>query len=464
MVKYNYEFKKKVVEAYNKGEGGYASLARRFSIPHHAIVEKWVKSVEKAGFKSLCRRNKNQKYSSKFKEDVVRYYQISGESTLDVAIKFGLPDRGMVTKWHTLFINEGAEGLSPKVRGNSSMINKKQKDHAKKIVTREQELEREVELLRAELAFLKKLRALGMNIPDQLKNDMHVSFMNSEKEFKLTILLEATKFPKATYMYWQKRFDRENPNEELEILINKIFEENNGNYGYRRIQYALMERGLKVNQKKIRRIMRKLGLKSVKFTQKSRKYNSYKGTVGQLAKNRIHRRFYTSIPHQKITTDTTEFKYYKREKNGKTSIKKLYLDPFLDMFNGEIISYRISKNPNAQTIFVAQKEAIERTADCPYRRTFHSDQGWAYQMKQYRKNLKNENIFQSMSRKGNCYDNSPMENFFSLLKQEMYHNIIYTSFEELKQALENWIDYYNHKRIKSKFGCSPVQYRERVAS
>ncbi|WP_429864632.1 IS3 family transposase [Enterococcus faecalis] len=284
------------------------------------------------------------------------------------------------------------------------------------------------------------------------------------KEFKLTILLEATKFPKATYMYWQKRFNRENPNEELEILINKIFEENNGNYGYRRIQYALMERGIKVNQKKIRRIMRKLGLKSVKFTQKSRKYNSYKGTVGQLAKNRIHRRFYTSIPHQKITTDTTEFKYYKREKNGKTSIKKLYLDPFLDMFNGEIISYRISKNPNAQTIFVAQKEAIEGTADCPYRRTFHSDQGWAYQMKQYRKNLKNENIFQSMSRKGNCYDNSPMENFFSLLKQEMYHNIIYTSFEELKQAIENWIDYYNHKRIKSKFGCSPVQYRERVAS
>lgn len=265
-------------------------------------------------------------------------------------------------------------------------------------------------------------------------------------------------------MYWQKRFDRENPNEELEILINKIFEENNGNYGYRRIQYALMERGIKVNQKKIRRIMRKLGLKSVKFTQKSRKYNSYKGTVGQLAKNRIHRRFYTSIPHQKITTDTTEFKYYKREKNGKTSIKKLYLDPFLDMFNGEIISYRISKNPNAQTIFVAQKEAIEGTADCPYRRTFHSDQGWAYQMKQYRKNLKNENIFQSMSRKGNCYDNSPMENFFSLLKQEMYHNIIYTSFEDLKQAIENWIDYYNHKRIKSKFGCSPVQYRERVAS
>lgn len=69
-----------------------------------------------------------------------------------------------------------------------------------------------------------------------------------------------------------------------------------------------------------------------------------------------------------------------------------------------------------------------------------------------------------MSRKGNCYDNSQMENFFSLLKQEMYHNIVYTSFEELKQVIEDWIDYYNHKRIKSKFGYSPVQYRERIAS
>ncbi|MBF2421379.1 IS3 family transposase, partial [Listeria seeligeri] len=66
-------------------------------------------------------------------------------------------------------------------------------------------------------------------------------------------------------------------------------------------------------------------------------------------------------------------------------IKKLYLDPFLDMFNGEILSYRISERPNAKAIMDAQKEAMDRTDDCPYRRTFHSDQGWAYQMKAYKK-------------------------------------------------------------------------------
>lgn len=263
-------------------------------------------------------------------------------------------------------------------------------------------------------------------------------------------------------MYWQKRFDRENPNAELEETIKDIFEENKGNYGYRRIQQALNERGIRVNQKKIRRIMRKLGLKCIKFTRKSRKYSSYKGTVGQIAKNRIHRRFSTSVPHQKITTDTTEFKYYERDTSGRPVIKKLYLDPFLDLFNGEILSYRLSNKPNAKAILDAQKEAIDRTSDCPYRRTFHSDQGWAYQMSAYRNTLLSNEIFQSMSRKGNCLDNSPMENFFGLLKQEMYHGEVYTSFENLSQAIEEWIYYYNHRRIKTKLGCSPVEYRERM--
>ncbi|WP_312025700.1 IS3 family transposase, partial [Listeria seeligeri] len=239
-------------------------------------------------------------------------------------------------------------------------------------------------------------------------------------EFRLTILLQATKFPKATYMYWQKRLEQKNPNASLEKKIQEIFDEHHGNYGYRRIQLALKAQGIKVNQKKVRRIMGKLGLKGSKFIRKSRRYNSYKGTIGRVAKNRIRRRFYTSIPHQKVTTDTSEFKYYERDKNKQLVIKKLYLDPFLDMFNGEILSYRISERPNAKAIMDAQKEAMDRTDDCPYRRTFHSDQGWAYQMKAYKKQLTKQNIFQSMSRKGNCFDNSPMENFFGLLKQEMY--------------------------------------------
>lgn len=280
------------------------------------------------------------------------------------------------------------------------------------------------------------------------------------KDFKLAIILEATRFPKATYMYWQKRFNRRNKNEEIEKQIEEIFKENDGNYGYRRIQSELRNRGVLVNSKKVRRIMRKLGIKCIAFTRKSRKYSTYKGAIGKVAKNLVRRHFKTDIPYQKLTTDTTEFKYHETDKNGTVVIKKAYLDPFLDMFNSEIISFRVSKKPNVQAIREALMEAIDKSNDCLYRRTIHSDQGWAYQMKSYCQILQKNKIFQSMSRKGSCLDNSPMENFFSVMKQEMYYGKVYKSFEELKGAIKRYIHYYNHNRIKSKLDWrSPVDYR-----
>ena len=266
-------------------------------------------------------------------------------------------------------------------------------------------------------------------------------------------------FPKATYMYWRKRFDRENPNQELEDKIRELHKEHK-DFGYRRMHGLLRKLGYTVNKKRVQRIMQKFGLQVTSFTRKSRRYSSYKGKVGRIAPNRIHRRFNTSVPHQKITTDTSEFKYYEVDEKGHMIIKKLYIDPFMDMYNGEIISYSISKQPSAMGILTALETAIKITADCPYRRTFHSDRGWAYQMNAYGHALKENKIFQSMSRKGNCYDNSVMENFFGVLKQEMYHGVVYYSYDALRQAIEEYIAYYNERRIKQKLGwMSPVEYR-----
>ena len=135
------------------------------------------------------------------------------------------------------------------------------------------------------------------------------------------------------------------------------------------------------------------------------------------------------------------------------------------LYNGEILSFSITKQPSAIGIMTALKEAIQRTSNCPYRRTFHSDRGWAYQMNAYVRELKENRIYQSMSRKGNCYDNSVMENFFGVMKQEMYYGVIYYSFNELKEAIENYIVYYNERRIKQKLGwMSPVEYRLKSAA
>lgn len=245
---------------------------------------------------------------------------------------------------------------------------------------------------------------------------------------------------------------QENPHQEVEETIQAIFDEHNGNYGYRRIRLALKNQGLLVNHKKIQRIMRKLGLKGDKFIRKSRRFSSYKGTIGTVAKNRIHRRFKTPIPYQKLTTDITEFKC--------AGGGKLYLSPIMDMYNGEILTFGISMHPTLDFVMGPLEEALRVVKEARYRTTIHSDQGWHYQHRKWVHTLKEHKVFQSMSRKGNCLDNSPMENFFGLLKQEMYYGEPNRTYEELKRDIESYIHYYNNQRIKQKLaGMSPVQYR-----
>ena len=129
------------------------------------------------------------------------------------------------------------------------------------------------------------------------------------------------------------------------------------------------------------------------------------------------------------------------------------------MYNGEIISYNISERPVLGQVRDMLDKAFEKIPDNT-NLIFHSDQGWQYQHKQYQKRLKDKGIQQSMSRKGNCLDNSVMENFFGLLKSELLYLKDFESVEEFKVELEDYINYYNNKRIKEKLKrLSPVQYR-----
>lgn len=267
--------------------------------------------------------------------------------------------------------------------------------------------------------------------------------------------------PKSTYMYWQKNFDKELSKEVINIENRiKDLRSQHENWGYRRIYGQMRKEGFVINHKRVQKIIQKYKLQVTSFTRKTRKYNSYQGTVGKVADNLLNRNFNTNIPHQKITTDTTEFKYRVINSKGRVEIKKLYLDPFMDLYNREIISYRISPKPTAKNILSALDDAIKITNDCQHRRIFHSDQGWGYQMNAYIHALENNNILQSMSRKGNCHDNAVMENFFGLLKQEIYYGHEYNSYEELETAIIKYIKYYNEERIKEKLNwMSPVEYR-----
>ena len=238
-------------------------------------------------------------------------------------------------------------------------------------------------------------------------------------------------------------------------MILETFEKHEGRYGYRRIHAELKAQGYFINHKKVQRLMQELNLKCEKFVRKSR-YKSYKGTVGKVAKNRLNRRFSTPHALQKIVTDVTEFKC--------TDNEKLYLSPLMDLYNGEIIGFSISKGPTLEFVMASLNQALpvlQKGAN--YRITIHSDQGWHYQMKQYRHALQSRGIVQSMSRKGNCYDNSVMENFFGHLKSELLYLQEFKSMEHFKAELIDYIDYYNHRRIKARLkGLPPALHRQQA--
>ncbi len=259
-------------------------------------------------------------------------------------------------------------------------------------------------------------------------------------------LVKLASIPRSTYYDLVKRMNQPDPDADLKAEIKAIYEEHEGRYGYRRIRDELAVRGQKVNHKKVYRIMKELGLKCVV---RMKKYKSYKGTVGKIAPNILDRNFTADAPNVKWVTDITEFKLFG---------VKLYLSPVLDLFNGEIITYTIGSRPTYSLVSDMLEKALERLPK-DHQLLFHSDQGWHYQMKQYRRTLESRGIVQSMSRKGNCYDNSVMENFFGIMKSELLYLKEFESVEHFKLELEKYIDYYNTKRMKAKLKMSPVKYR-----
>ncbi len=255
---------------------------------------------------------------------------------------------------------------------------------------------------------------------------------------------------RATYYFYVNKEDKDLKNQDIIDKIKEIFYANKKRYGYRRITLELKNQGININHKKVLRLMNKLNLHSI--TRKKRKYSSYQGTIGKIADNHIKRNFEANKPNEKWFTDVTEFNL-----RG----NKIYLSPILDAYGRYIISYNISSTPNSNQIIDMLNKAFKDNSNID-NLIFHSDQGWQYQHSFYTKNLEEKNIIQSMSRKGNSLDNGLMESFFGIMKSEMFYGQEnnYKNIEDLKLAIEEYIDYYNKKRIKVKLkGLTPAEYR-----
>lgn len=246
-----------------------------------------------------------------------------------------------------------------------------------------------------------------------------------------------------------KRFKLGDKYSTVKQQIAEIYHKHKGRYGYRRITWVLKNQGVLINHKCVYRLMQEIGLKSVV---RPVKYKSYKGTVGRIADNVLNREFEANQPNKKWVTDVTEFK---------VKDEKLYLSPMMDLFNGEIIAYQLKRRPTFNLVESMLIEAMD-TLKPDEKPVVHSDQGWQYQMKRYQKQLTNQGLTPSMSRRGNCLDNACIESFFGVLKSECFYRHEFVSIKELEETVREYIYYYNNNRIKVKLnGLSPVQFRRK---
>ncbi|AIM38506.1 integrase [Sphingobacterium sp. ML3W] len=253
---------------------------------------------------------------------------------------------------------------------------------------------------------------------------------------------------RSTFYYYLKDDNRQDRYIHIKEAIKNTYLVHKGRYGYRRITLSIRKDGYRINHKTVYRLMGDLGLKS---SIRVKKYRSYRGEHGKIAQNIIERNFKAVKPFQKWSTDVTEFR---------VRDKKLYLSPIIDLFNQEIISYNLSDRPNFRGIMEMLDKAIGKLDTDSSGLILHSDQGWQYQMVQYQKKLKQNGIIQSMSRKGNCLDNAIIENFFGILKSELYYQKKYESTNQLEKDIREYIEYYNNNRIKLNLnGMSPMEYR-----
>ncbi|EDW2587876.1 IS3 family transposase, partial [Escherichia coli] len=428
---------------YLAGHAGIISTAKLFQLSHTSLSH-WINLFLLHGPQALDCRHKRS-YSPEDKLCVVLYALGHSESLPRVAARFNIPSHNTVKNWIKGYRKSGNEAFIRRRKEKS--MTRSDDTHENEANMTPEEMKNELRYLRAENAYLKAMqehllekKPPGAGEKTKVIRSLRCGHCQSD-------LLKAAGLARSTLYYQLSLQKAKDKYADVKQLIASIFHEHRGCYGYRRIHCELQKRGLKFSGKTVRKLMQQLGLKS---PVRLKKYRSYRGNMGLAAENILQRQFKAEAPCEKWVTDITEFR---------AGGQKLYLSPILDLFNGEIVAWETACRPTEELVKRMLNKGLESLAEGE-KPLLHSDQGWHYRIKSYQSALADKGLVQSMSRKGNCLDNAVMENFFGHLKEEMYYRRDYRSVEELENAVNEYITYWNQKRIKlSLGGLSPVEYR-----
>lgn len=392
-------------------------------------------------------------YSVEFKKTAIKRILINDEPANQVSLDLGLPSSGMIYNWLRKYKEDGYNVINHK-KGRPH--HEKQRPTNQRLKTTESQAYCRKRICKKieRLSFQKKKPKASeiAQVVTELRQELHVTV-----SFILNVINSNPDLPhlsKSNYYYVLKQNDKDLKNHQIMKRIKEIFEEHKQRYGYRRITAQLHIEGIKINHKKVKRLMKKMHLFGIAIRRR-RRYSSYRGTVGEIKPNLICRNFLAILPDRKWYSDITEFHL-----NG----EKLYLSPIMDGCTHEIISYTLSRRPVLEQV-MTMLDLAYKAHPALNGLIFHTDQGWQYQHSTFQKWLTDHGIEQSMSRKGNSLDDGLMEGFFGILKREMWYGFEknFKNLDELEDAIKEYIYYYNNFRIKSSIkNHTPIQYRNMV--
>ncbi len=383
-------------------------------------------------------------HSVQTKKEALRLYFVEGYGYRKITMRLNLRDPSVPRVWVYNYLKYG-ESWFRSARERTLQLAELEQLSV-------EQMQHEIVKLQSENILLKQLQySDAQNYKSNQMKQREFEFIHAMKnEHNIKSLCAAAKVSRSGYYRWRARSEqilpREIENQQILVKAKQIYEESCGIYGYRRIGFALRNEGIFVNHKRLQRILYENDLQS-----RIRQQYVYKHPFRTSAycPNLLKQDFTASAPNQKWVTDITYFPI---------GNKKLACACILDLYRGEVIALKTSLHATASLATDCLEIAVAYRN--PNGTIFHSDQGIQFSSYAVRYFLQKHSMVQSMSRRGNCYDNARMESFFGHMKAELPLLFPYHTIDGLEESIYKYINYYNYERIALRFGGKPIVAQE----
>ena len=321
------EEKQRAMDLYFEEKLTTQAVVERLGYPTRQNLERWLKKDPRYGA-----HFRHGTYPVSLKVKAVEMYY-SGQYTVEeIAAKLNLPVPGTIYSWIYKARDGGFSGLISRTK-SANMPKKKISEipeDLQKLKERCEELELDNAILRETITVLKKdLGADPLELSTREKSQV-IGALQMTMNYPLQKLMKKMNLASSSYYYHQKQIKKEDPLVQVRWLIQEIFEESRGTYGYRRIWYSLKNRGIQLSEKVVRRIMTEKSLRVQR--KKKRAYSSYQGEITPAPDNLLQRDFHAALPNEKWLTDITELV---------AADGKVYLSPMIDCFDGLVVSWKM---------------------------------------------------------------------------------------------------------------------------